>query len=136
VIANVDANRPKYKNRHKLRQLRNNPSAGRVLLRKQQFRCDPLQTEGTNMQINKASNAAMAAAAALLFTSGLAGVSVAADSANMHCTGVNSCKGTSECKSAKNSCKGQNSCKGTGWVSMSKADCDAAKAKAKSDASK
>jgi hypothetical protein len=26
-----------------------------------------------------------------------------------------------------------NSCKGTGWVSMSKADCEAAKAKAKTD---
>lgn len=83
------------------------------------------------MQMNKLSSAAMAAAAAMLFSSGLAGVSVAADAAKMHCSGVNSCKGTSECKSAKNSCKGMNSCKGTGWVSMSKADCDAAKAKAK-----
>jgi hypothetical protein len=84
------------------------------------------------MQINKVSGAALAAAAALLFTSGLAGVSVAADSANVKCTGVNSCKGTSDCKSAKNSCKGQNSCKGKGYTSMSKADCDAAKAKMKS----
>ncbi len=33
------------------------------------------------MQINKTSGAALAAAAALLFTSGLAGVSVAADTA-------------------------------------------------------
>ena len=82
------------------------------------------------MQINKLSNAAMAAAAAMLFSSGFATVSVAADAATMHCVGVNSCKGTSECKSAKNSCKGMNSCKGTGWVSMSAADCTAAKAKA------
>lgn len=82
------------------------------------------------MQMNRLSSAAMAAAAAMLFTSGLTGVSVAADKATMHCSGVNSCKGTSECKSAKNSCKGMNSCKGTGWVSMTKADCDAAKAKA------
>jgi hypothetical protein len=43
---------------------------------------------------------------------------------------VNSCKGMSECKSAKNSCKGMNSCKGQGWVSMSKADCKDAKSKA------
>jgi hypothetical protein len=83
------------------------------------------------MQMTKLSNAAMAAAAAMFFTSGLTGVSVAADAATMHCSGVNSCKGTSECKSAKNSCKGMNSCKGQGWVSMSKAECDAAKAKAK-----
>lgn len=88
------------------------------------------------MQIKKLSGATMAAAAAMLFTSGLTGVSVAADTATVHCTGVNSCKGTSECKSAKNSCKGQNSCKGMGWVSLSKADCTAAKAKVKADAAK
>jgi hypothetical protein len=82
------------------------------------------------MQITKLSSTAMAAAAAMLFASGIATVSVAADAAKVHCTGVNSCKGTSECKSAKNSCKGMNSCKGTGWMSMSKADCDAAKTKA------
>ena len=80
------------------------------------------------MQLNKV---AMAAAAAMLLTSGLVGVTVAADSATVKCTGVNSCKGTSDCKSSKNSCKGMNSCKGQGFVSMSKADCDAAKAKAK-----
>jgi hypothetical protein len=79
------------------------------------------------MQINKLSSAAMATAAAMLFTAGFATVSVAADAAKMHCSGVNSCKGTSECKSAKNSCKGMNSCKGTGWVSKTKAECEAAK---------
>ena len=70
------------------------------------------------MQINKLSSAAMAAAAAMLFTSGISTVSFAADAATVKCTGVNSCKGTSECKSAKNSCKGMNSCKGQGFVSM------------------
>jgi hypothetical protein len=83
------------------------------------------------MQINKVSSAALAAAAAMMLSSGLVGVTLAADAATVKCSGVNSCKGTSECKSAKNSCKGQNSCKGTGWTTMSKADCDAAKAKAK-----
>jgi hypothetical protein len=83
------------------------------------------------MQINRVSSAGLAAAAAMLFTSGLTTVSVAADSATVHCTGVNSCKGTSECKSAKNSCKGQNSCKGTGWVSMTQSACSDAQAKAK-----
>jgi len=83
------------------------------------------------MQISKLSSATMAAAAAMLFTSALPAVSFAADAApTTHCAGVNSCKGTSECKSAKNSCKGMNSCKGQGWVSMSKADCKDAKAKA------
>jgi len=86
------------------------------------------------MQITKLSSAALAGAAAVLFTSALSTVSLAADTAakpaTMHCEGVNSCKGTSECKSAKNSCKGMNSCKGTGWVSMSKSACADAKAKA------
>ena len=55
----------------------------------------------------------------------------AADTATIHCTGVNSCKGQSECKSAKNSCKGMNSCKGQGYVSMTKEACTEAQAKAK-----
>ncbi len=79
------------------------------------------------MQITQVSSAAMAAAAAILFSSGLATVSVAADAATVHCVGVNSCKGTSECKSASNSCKGKNSCKGQGWVSKTQAECEAAK---------
>jgi hypothetical protein len=83
------------------------------------------------MQISKVSSAAMAAAAAMLFTSVVPTASFAGDAASVHCTGVNSCKGSSECKSAKNSCKGMNSCKGQGWVSMTQAACDAAKAKAK-----
>lgn len=88
------------------------------------------------MQINKTSSAAMAAAAAMLFSTAVTSTSFAADEATVHCSGVNSCKGTSECKSAKNSCKGQNSCKGAGWVSMTKSACADAKAKAKTDASK
>ena len=82
------------------------------------------------MKTTKAGGVAIATAAALLF--GTFAVSTAsADEAKVKCTGVNSCKGQSSCKSAKNSCKGMNSCKGKGFVEMSKADCDAAKAKAK-----
>jgi len=66
---------------------------------------------------------ALAAAAAALFTLGMAGAAQAADDGMMgvHCAGVNSCKGTSECKTAKNECKGQNSCKGQGWVNKKSA---------------
>jgi hypothetical protein len=74
----------------------------------------------------------MAAAAAMLFTSAISTTAFAADAATVKCQGVNSCKGMSECKSAKNSCKGMNSCKGQGFVSMTKDACSAAKAKAKS----
>lgn len=75
------------------------------------------------------SGAAVATAAALLFST--LSVSAHADEAKMKCTGVNACKGQSACKSAHNSCKGMNSCKGQGFLEMSKADCKAAKAKAK-----
>jgi hypothetical protein len=76
------------------------------------------------------SSVALAAAAAVMFST--AAVSTArADEAKVKCEGVNSCKGHSACKSANNACKGQNSCKGKGFVEMTQADCDAAKAKAK-----
>ena len=40
----------------------------------------------------------------------------------VHCFGINSCKGTSECAvDGKTSCKGKNDCKGMGWVSLSSA---------------
>ncbi len=41
----------------------------------------------------------------------------------VHCTGVNSCKGQSLCKTATNACKGLNSCKGKGVIDMSKEKC-------------
>lgn len=34
--------------------------------------------------------------------------------AAVRCYGLNSCKGTSACRTSANSCRGQNSCKGTG----------------------
>lgn len=39
------------------------------------------------------------------------------------CYGVNSCKGESDCKTAKNECKGQNSCKGEGFKDLTKDQC-------------
>jgi uncharacterized membrane protein len=36
--------------------------------------------------------------------------------ARVHCLGVNSCKGKSDCHTPKNACKGNNSCKGQGWL--------------------
>jgi hypothetical protein len=55
----------------------------------------------------------------------------AADEAKVKCEGVNSCKGTSACGTATNACQGQNSCKGHGYLMLSQAECDAAKAKMK-----
>ena len=73
---------------------------------------------------NKITGLALAAAAAAMFT--MAPVAQAAKHEGMvHCTGVNGCKGKSECKTASNACKGQNSCKGKGMQSMSEKDCKA-----------
>ena len=79
------------------------------------------------------NRAVLAAAAAALFTAGLAGQASAehhekGEGKKVHCEGVNSCKGHSECQTASNDCKGLNSCKGKGWVSMSDEQCDKAKA--------
>lgn len=82
------------------------------------------------MNSRKLSGIALAAAAAIMFST-VAATSAGADEAKVKCQGVNSCKGQSACKSASNSCKGQNSCKGKGFVQMTQAQCDAAKAKAK-----
>ncbi len=77
--------------------------------------------------MNNAKSLLLATAAATLFLSGsvLAAEGTAASEAKVHCTGINACKGTSECKTATNACKGKNSCKGQGWVTTTKAKCDA-----------
>jgi hypothetical protein len=79
---------------------------------------------------SKGSGAALAAAAALLF-SGVAVSTAGAAEAKVHCMGVNACKGQSACKTAQNECKGQNACKGQGFTEMTQKECDAAKAKMK-----
>jgi len=81
------------------------------------------------MNSRKMSSVALAAAAAVMFSSVLVSTA-SADEAKVKCEGVNSCKGHSACKGAKNSCKGQNACKGQGFLEMTQAKCDAAKAKA------
>ncbi|HEY3146235.1 MAG TPA: hypothetical protein VGJ75_07785 [Dongiaceae bacterium] len=74
----------------------------------------------SNMRV--ISGASLAAAAALLLVAGCSIYDKPAQSAEVHCAGINSCKGTSSCKSANNSCKGQNACKGQGWVPAASAD--------------
>jgi hypothetical protein len=72
----------------------------------------------------KVTGTALAIAAAALFST--APITASASSHWGQCAGVNSCKGQSDCKTARSSCKGENSCKGKGFIEMSKADCDAA----------
>ena len=71
----------------------------------------------------KAIGVAMAVAAAGML-SAAAPVFAAGDDANVHCYGVNKCKGHNDCKTATNACKGHASCKGQGFVSMSKHACE------------
>jgi len=69
----------------------------------------------------------LATAAAALFASGASLAEQhqkAGTEAKVHCTGVNACKGKSECKTATNACSGKNSCAGQGYVSMTGADCE------------
>lgn len=71
---------------------------------------------------NKTTGVALATAAAAIFAMGsITTAPVYAAEAGVHCVGANSCKGTSECKTAKNDCKGMNSCKGQGWVTKASA---------------
>jgi len=46
-----------------------------------------------------------------------------AKEAPVRCYGVNTCKGTSLCATAKNDCKGLNSCKGQGVLVKTKSAC-------------
>ncbi|HVP31351.1 MAG TPA: hypothetical protein VMW35_19550 [Myxococcota bacterium] len=75
-------------------------------------------------------NIALATAAAGLFIAAAAAPALAAegDAAKVKCEGVNSCKGQGACKSAHNACAGQNACAGKGFLSLTQAECDAAKA--------
>lgn len=79
----------------------------------------------------KLSSLALATAAAVMFSTAPLTAANAADEAKVKCEGVNACKGTSACGTASNACAGKNACKGTGFLMLSKAECDAAKAKLK-----
>lgn len=75
-----------------------------------------------SIESSKVSNGALIAiGAAALILAGCAGtMSKSASSGEMmHCAGLNSCKGTSECKTAENACKGH------GFLAMTEGDCTA-----------
>ena len=73
------------------------------------------------------SSIAIATAAAALFAMSAPLTVAHAQDKGVHCSGINSCKGTSDCKTAKSECKGHNSCKGMGWnLKPNAADCKAA----------
>jgi uncharacterized membrane protein len=81
------------------------------------------------MNMNPAKSAfSFAAAAAALALANLAAPTAAIagekmDQKQVHCYGVNACKGTSDCKTAMHDCKGQNTCKGHGFKEMTAKAC-------------
>jgi len=78
--------------------------------------------------MNNTKGILLATAAAALFVSNplIAEDVHPAAEGKVKCSGVNACKGTSECntKAALDACKGKNACSGQGWVSMTKEDCE------------
>lgn len=77
------------------------------------------------MKLSRKSGTVIAATAAAMLMSGIAGISQASaeEAKNGMCVGANACKGLGSCKSANNACKGQASCKGQSWVSLTDDQC-------------
>lgn len=63
-----------------------------------------------------------AAASAAPAPTGSAGKAINADDM-VHCYGLHSCKGNSDCKTAEHECKGMNACKGHGFKAMKAGQC-------------
>ena len=76
------------------------------------------------MMITLQNGAGFAATAALIAVS--AAAVTAPGEKLVHCYGINTCKGTSDCKTATTDCKGQNECKGQGFKEMTAKACTAA----------
>ncbi len=83
------------------------------------------------MSTKKSVVSIAAAAAALAVSSfafaaekpeGATGPAVAAGD-KVHCYGLNSCKGSSDCKTIISSCKGKNSCKAKGFKAVTAKEC-------------
>ena len=72
------------------------------------------------------SLAAAAAVVAISAAAPTAATAAKAGGAKIHCYGINTCKGTSDCKTAKNECRGQNDCKGMGFKEVTSKQCTAA----------
>ena len=81
-----------------------------------------IQSKGAALAATAAFMAISMAASAASNPPGSSGMAVAA-SDKVHCYGVTSCKGSSDCKTTENSCKGMNACKGHGFKAMEAKAC-------------
>jgi uncharacterized membrane protein len=82
--------------------------------------------------VNRALGASLAAAAVSIALATIAQVAATVAPVKgksihrndeVHCFGVNACKGQSDCETATNGCMTQNSCKGKGWKKLTAARC-------------
>ncbi len=71
---------------------------------------------------NTTVGSAIAIAVAGLFvasaTAAMAAEATPAAVAKVKCSGINDCRGKSECHTAASKCAGKNECKGKGWVTV------------------
>ncbi len=65
----------------------------------------------------------LAASVAGLMAAAVTSVSAVAQADDVHCYGINKCKGTGDCGGKGNSCKGTNACKGQGFLTVSSDSC-------------
>ena len=71
------------------------------------------------MKSKTVSGSTLAIAAVSIALSGAAPAPLkAATPGKVHCFGINSCKGKSDCHTPKNACKGMNACKAQGWLNV------------------
>jgi uncharacterized membrane protein len=75
------------------------------------------------MKSSKTSLSIAAVAAVMALTNFAVSPVASAKDAKVHCYGVNSCKGMSDCKSGMHECKGMNDCKGQGFKELSAKAC-------------
>lgn len=84
-----------------------------------------MRSSAIKSRTSLASAAALVALAVASIASPVRAADQQADAkeAPTRCYGVNTCKGTSLCATAKNDCKGLNSCKGQGVLVKTKSAC-------------
>ena len=75
------------------------------------------------MKVSNATSIGLALAAASLFATAPVAAETGGEQAQVHCYGVNACKGQNDCKTAENACKGKAVCKGHGFQAMTDKEC-------------
>ena len=77
---------------------------------------------GTTLAATAAAFALAAMASAATPPAGSSGIALG-QSDTVHCYGVNSCKGSGDCKTTAHECKGMNECKGHGFKALAAGAC-------------